>query len=164
MEYRLIVMRHAKSDWESGAKKDHDRPLNKRGRRDAPRIAEKLVELGWQPNYVVSSDSQRTTETFQLMEEVFSDGTSVEFLDSLYLAGIRELEHAVGSVPNMQATVLALGHNPGWEDCVHKLTGECEEMTTANAALMTIEDEDWAAAIIRHGDWSLVSVLRPKEL
>ena len=164
MEYRLIVMRHAKSDWNTDAANDHARPLNKRGRRDAPRIAERLVELDWQPSHIVSSDSQRTTETFQLMAGAFSGSPSVAFLDSLYHAGIRELEDAVNALPDEFSTVMALGHNPGWQDCIHRLTGEFEEMTTANAALMTIEADSWAEAIhSRHG-WKLIEMIRPREL
>lgn len=164
MEYRLIVMRHAKSDWNTDAETDHARPLNKRGRRDAPKIARRLVELGWQPSHVVSSDSQRTTETFQLMEGAFTDGPSVDFLGSLYHAGIRELEDAVNAMPDDRPTVLALGHNPGWQDCIHRLTGEFEEMTTANAALMTIEAGSWAEAIHSRQKWTLVEMIRPREL
>lgn len=164
MEYRLIVMRHAKSDWDSGASTDHARPLNKRGSRDAPRIAKRLVELGWQPQHVVSSDSQRTTETYELMIAELSPPPSVEFHGFLYHGGISELEEAVRAVPNDITTVLALGHNPGWQDSVHKLTGAYEKFTTANAALMTIDAESWAAAILNRGQWKLLEVVRPKEI
>ena len=60
MTRRLILMRHAKSDWGTGDD-DHDRPLNARGRGDAPRVGEALRELGWVPDLVVLSDSARTT-------------------------------------------------------------------------------------------------------
>ena len=71
MRRRIIVMRHAKSSWKSGARDDHARPLNKRGRRDAPRIAARLAELGWVPERVISSDSERTRQTWARMEEAF---------------------------------------------------------------------------------------------
>lgn len=163
MEFRLIVMRHAKSDWDAGASTDHERPLNKRGRRDSPRVATRLMELGWGPDYVLSSDSQRTTETFQLMAPLL-DAPEVVFLSALYHAGIGALQDAVVSVPEGTTTLMALGHNPGWQDCVHRLTGEYEPMTTANAALMTVDAESWASAITRHGDWQLEQIVRPKEL
>ena len=67
MAKRLLVTRHAKSSWKSGEDSDHARPLNKRGRRDAPRVAAHLVGLGWVPEQVLSSDSQRTRETLGLM-------------------------------------------------------------------------------------------------
>ena len=161
---RLIVMRHAKSDWNSGAASDHDRPLNARGQRDAPRIARKIVELGWSPQVVVSSDACRTRETFQRMEPELVEPPTVLFLESLYLAGFDSLAHVLADVPDEYHTVLALGHNPGWEDVVQTLSGEPTKMTTANAALLTIQAANWPAAAVREYAWDLVDVLRPKEL
>lgn len=163
MEYRLIVMRHAKSDWYAGAGSDHARPLNRRGRRDAPRIAQRLVELGWTPSHVISSDSERTTETFSLMQPILGD-VPVDFQSNLYHGGLRDLEESVSKAPEERSTLLALGHNPGWQESVWRLSGQSVEMTTANAALMCIEAECWGEAIFQHGDWKLVDVLRPKEL
>ena len=60
MQRRLMVMRHAKSSWKSQVPTDHERPLNERGRRDAARVGKRLAELGWVPDFVVSSDSRRT--------------------------------------------------------------------------------------------------------
>ena len=165
MKYRLIVMRHAKSDWETNAPTDHARPLNKRGRRDAPQIAAKLVELGWQPDRVLSSDSQRTTETFERMSGSFVDpGPEVAYFNSLYHAGIAEIEEVVSLVPDEVECVQVLGHNPGWQSAVYWLTGEAHDMTTANAALMEIEAKNWVDAISRETQWELVEFLRPKEL
>ena len=65
MRRRLIVLRHAKSAWDTDAATDHERPLNKRGRRDALRVAEKIAKLGWQPEQVISSDAERTRETWK---------------------------------------------------------------------------------------------------
>ena len=69
MHRRLIIMRHAKSSWTSGALSDHERPLNARGIRDAPRVGAALVKRGWLPQLVLSSDSERTRETFAGMSE-----------------------------------------------------------------------------------------------
>ena len=165
MKYRLIVMRHAKSDWDTDAPTDHARPLNKRGRRDAPQIAAKLVELGWQPDKVLSSDSTRTTETFERMCDAFdSPLPEATFFNSLYHAGIAEIEEVVAQLPDSVETVLVLGHNPGWQSAVYWLVGEAHEMTTANAALMEIEAESWGEAISRETEWTLFDFLRPKEL
>ena len=67
---RLVVMRHAKSDWSSGASTDHARPLNQRGRREAPITAARLATLGWAPDRVSSSDSQRTREALELARQL----------------------------------------------------------------------------------------------
>ena len=60
---RLIIMRHAKSSWTDSNLNDHDRPLNPRGRKDAPRIYQALMEMDWLPDTVFLSSSKRTTET-----------------------------------------------------------------------------------------------------
>lgn len=168
MERRLIVLRHAKSDWETDAPTDHARPLNKRGRTDAPRVAARIFQLGWTPEYVLSSDSQRTRETYQRMSDVFGEALGrepiVQFLESLYHAGPRALQSALADVPDDISSVMAIGHNPGWAEVVYWLTGESIHMTTANAALLSIDAEHWSDAVGRAGFCELVDVIRPKEL
>jgi hypothetical protein len=73
MQRRLMIMRHAKSAWSSDVASDHERPLNKRGRRDAPRVGKRLAKLGWVPEFVVSSDSRRTRETWERMQRRFPE-------------------------------------------------------------------------------------------
>ena len=91
-------MRHAKSSWDSPAKNDHERPLNDRGRRDSPRVAQHLAEIGWQPQLILSSDAQRTRETAELMLSVWEAGVAVEFSPELYLAGAGAVAGAVAEV------------------------------------------------------------------
>lgn len=160
---RLIVLRHAKSDWDSGAKGDHARPLNDRGRRDAPRIAERLRTMGWVPQAVISSDATRTRETWARMQAALGGDPAVSFTQALYLMGIDEIRAALRDQPPQIDTVMVLGHNPGWEDAVHELSGVRVRMTTCNAALLHTSAETWAEAAARR-DWALDTLLRPKEL
>lgn len=164
MAKRLLVTRHAKSSWKSGADSDHARPLNKRGRRDAPRVAAHLVGLGWVPERVLSSDSQRTRETLELMLEVLEPEPEVEFSRALYLAGPPEVEEALNELPDEVETVMVLGHNFGWEEVVAWLSGEATTLTTANAALLSCEAASWSEAVEAAGEWTLHEVVRPKEL
>ncbi len=164
MQRRLIIMRHAKSAWDSEALTDHERPLNQRGRDDAPRIARELVARGWEPTHILSSDSRRTRETCERMLTQLSGQPEVHFLQSLYHADLQDIESAVAMLPDHVQTVLALGHNPGWERAVFLLTGQSVTLTTANAALLTIDANHWAAAIEQRVAWELVDILRPKEL
>jgi phosphohistidine phosphatase len=164
MSLRLIVMRHAKSDWSTDAPGDHDRPLNARGRRDAPRVAKRLVKLGWKPALVLSSDSRRTRETLELMLDRLTPIPQVQYLASLYQGGQRELAESVATLDSEISPVLVLGHNPGWEGCLEWLTGQYVRLTTANAALCRCGAEDWASAMETRGAWKLVDVIRPKEL
>jgi phosphohistidine phosphatase len=162
MGKRLIIMRHAKSSWTSGAATDHQRPLNKRGRRAAPLIGARLRDLGWIPDLVIASDSERTRETWRRMRAEFSRSIEERYSRSFYHGGLNAIESACTRLPDDVTTVLVLGHNPGWEGAVAELGGRWLRMTTANAALLQSDAESWAAAM--QADWVLVDVLRPKEL
>ncbi len=161
---KLIVLRHAKSAWNTNAPTDHDRPLNKRGRRDAPRIGARLAELGWTPERVISSDAARTRETWDRMSSAFGATVEVSFTGLLYGAGYHEVRRALGEQPEAVATTMVIGHNPGWEELVEVLTGSEHPMTTCNAALLSIEADGWKEGIAKRGQWRLHQMLRPKEL
>ena len=90
---RLILMRHAKSSWAIDGQEDHQRPLNKRGRRDAPRIATALAARDWLPDFVVSSDAERTRQTWAQMSSVFSIDCEVRWTNDLYLAALGDLQN-----------------------------------------------------------------------
>lgn len=158
----LIVMRHAKSSWDSGAPTDHARPLNQRGRRDVPRVAQRLVELGWMPQHVLSSDSQRTRETCRLLVQAWEEGIDVEYLPSLYHAGWASLKHELPRVSEEVETLLVVGHNPGWEEVVRRLSGEVVTLKTGTAVLLEGECEHWADAC--RSAWSLTDVIYPRRL
>lgn len=160
MNRRLIVMRHAKSSWKTDAPTDHARPLNKRGRREAPRVARRLHELDWVPEQIVSSDSARTTETVERM----ALDVPVTFSRDLYGAGVEEVRLAVGDLGDEITSVMVVGHNPGWEEVVEWLAGESVVMKTACAALLEREASTWAAAVAEPGAWRLIEVIRPREL
>jgi phosphohistidine phosphatase len=158
------VLRHAKSAWDTDAVGDHDRPLNKRGKREAPPVAARIAELGWIPQRVVSSDAKRTRETWERMADAFEPAPEVVFTEALYHAGWPEVRRLLGEVEDTVDTLLLLGHNPGWEELVAKLSGDEVRMTTCNAALLSVEAESWGAAVGRAGSWTLAEVVRPKEL
>jgi len=163
MNRRLILMRHAKSSWKRGPSDDHERPLNERGRRSARLVGARLSERGWIPELVCSSDSVRTRETWKHLRAAFGDAhIDVRFTPELYLAGMPELRRLSKSFDPAIETVLALGHNPGFELALAELSGEAERMTTANAALLSGTGESWAASL--RGPWSLMELIRPREL
>ncbi|MGM0575445.1 MAG: SixA phosphatase family protein [Myxococcota bacterium] len=162
MRRRLILMRHAKSAWGSEARTDHERPLNERGERDAPRVAERLAELGWDPEAVYSSDSRRTRETWAGMADAFDRDVAVTFTPDLYQAGLDEIREAALEWPDDLEILLVLGHNPGWEDALSILTRQAWGMTTANAALLVGEGDTWVEAL--EGRWRLEDLIRPRDL
>ncbi len=159
---RLIVMRHAKSSWKFPELSDHERPLNKRGRRDSPRMARALAERGWVPEVVLSSDSVRTRETYARMEPELNSEVLVAWQPEFYGGGPAEICAALRQLPGDVKTALMLGHNNGWENTVEQLCGQYVRMTTANAVLL--EGKGSWKKLARAERWSLVEVLRPKEL
>ena len=145
-------MRHAKSSWSDASLEDHDRPLNKRGRRDAPRIAQELHDREWIPDRIRVSTSKRTLETLELMEAI-SDNSTINVEPSLYHSNLSTLLQAVEEAEEGKTTMI-LSHNPGSEILVHQLSNRLEMMPTAAAALFEKQQKGW----------TLVDVLRPKEL
>ena len=152
MRTRLIVMRHAKSSWSDANLDDHDRPLNERGRRDAPRIAEELKNRDWIPDRIRVSSSKRTMETLEFMKAI-SRNSRIDVEPSLYHSNISTLLQAVEEVEEGKTTMI-LSHNPGSEILVHQLSNRLEVMPTAAAALFEKQ----------HDEWILIDVLRPKFL
>ena len=106
---RLILMRHAKSDWSSGASSDHDRPLNPRGRKSAQALGDWLRSHDLFPDQVLCSTAARTRETLDRLGLV--DDTDVSFHRPLYLASAEVILNTLKTAKG--DTVLMLGHNPG---------------------------------------------------
>lgn len=164
---RLILMRHAKSSWGDATLPDRQRPLNDRGRRDAPRIARQLAALGWIPTLVCSSDAVRTRETWQAMAGEFAaaGGAAIDvmFTPDLYLADLAALIDQAFTWDPAEPTVLALGHNPGWENALSTMIGRSQSMATAVAACLTSSrGTNWQEAL--HGPWTLAEFLEPKAI
>ncbi len=160
---RLVLMRHAKSSWKSEAPSDHARPLNGRGRRAAPKVAAELSRRGWVPDLVVASDSARTRETWERMRRILGD-VSALFCPDLYLAGTRALRLVLAALEGDCRTVLALGHNPGWEEALGWLTGHDEELKTADAALLRCASATWPRAVGTAEQWELYALVRARKL
>lgn len=162
---RFIVMRHAKSAHDTNAPTDHARPLNKRGRGDAPKVAKHLTRLGWRPDYIVSSDSRRTKETLDGLLKGFDAKIAHSLQAPLYAGGYQELLGVARVIPDAAETVLALGHNPGWEDVAEVLTGESVVLKTAACALMVLAvDCTWPEALRQCRAWRLENVVYPRDI
>ena len=154
---RLMLIRHAKSSWKSDAPSDHSRPLNKRGRRAAPKVAQYLAARGWTPDLAYSSDALRAIETWDLMAEPFKK-PPMETHSALYHAGWDEFSEVVKGTPATVHTLAVVGHNPGWEAVLEHLTGESIELKTADVALMESDDDEWPGTA-----WKLVEVVRARQ-
>jgi phosphohistidine phosphatase len=108
----LLVLRHAKSDWPEGVA-DHDRPLAKRGRRDAPKVGRWLLRHDYLPDVVVCSTAQRTRETWDLAAAKLTGGRDVRFDGRAYGASAQTLLYLARELPDECRTALLIAHNPG---------------------------------------------------
>ena len=138
-ERRLLVLRHAKSEWPEGVA-DHDRPLAKRGRHDAPRVGRWLARHDYLPDVVVCSTAQRTRETWDLVATKLP-GTpdvtpDVTFDPRAYGASAQTLLYLARELPDERHTALLIAHNPG----VSEFAGV--GFPTAALAVLTFEG-DW---------------------
>jgi phosphohistidine phosphatase len=157
---RLVVLRHGDSEADTDGIGDHARPLSERGLREAARIGARLRELQWVPQVVISSDATRTRETWARLQQALGGAPAVSFTRELYLMGIDEIRAALRELAPAVDTAMVLGHNPGWEDAVHGLSGVRARMATCNAALLHVDAETWEDAAARR-DWALEELLRP---
>ena len=111
---RLILLRHAKSDWPDVP--DLKRPLAKRGRRDAPVVGRWLRDRGYLPDTVICSVAQRTRQTWELVAAELGGSASVTFEPRAYGASALTLLLLVRELPGACRTALLIGHNPAIEE------------------------------------------------
>jgi phosphohistidine phosphatase len=158
----LLLLRHAKSSWDNASLRDFDRPLADRGRRDAPRMGRALVALDSAPDYIVCSPAARARET---IEAVINEGrfaAPLAFDESIYDASTAALMQIVRRLPFDRQRVLMVGHNPGFEDLLTRLTGERGRMPTAALACIEFHVDRWDD--VEDGQGKLVWLLTPKQL
>jgi phosphohistidine phosphatase len=121
---RLILLRHAKSDWPDVP--DRDRPLAKRGRRDAPRIGRWLHQHGYQPDVVVVSAAARTRQTWDLVAPELGGSPAVHFEPRAYAASALTLLYLAQELPARYRTALLIAHNPGLSELAASLAAPPE--------------------------------------
>ena len=159
----LLVLRHAKSSWNDQALDDHERPLNKRGRRDAPRMGELVREYGLIPDVIISSDAVRARLTAEAVAEAARYAGQILLDPHLYLACPADILSLLTTVRENAGTVMIVGHNPGLEQLVEQLTGERQDLPTATLAQIGLPIDQWRD-LKRSTRGTLVGLWRPEEL
>ena len=159
----LLVMRHAKSSWDENEIPDHDRPLNKRGKKDAPLMGSVLKQQGLLPDLILSSTAKRARATIELLSEGSSYNADVQWVESLYAAEPQAYIEALRQVPDEMGLVMVVGHNPGLEELVAMLTDEWASLPTAALAEIALNIQHWSE-LSYEPQGKLVNVWRPKEL
>ena len=157
----LLILRHAKSSWDAPDLDDYDRPLNKRGRKEAKAVGKFMRER--LPELVLTSTAVRAKETVALWQRAARYQGPIEEHREFYLAGPDRYLEALSGLGTRSATTMVVGHNPGLEELVHRLTGRHESMPTAAVAEVELATDSWAQ--VAFGTVArLVQIWRVKEL
>ena len=140
----LLLMRHAKSSWKDTSLPDHQRPLNKRGKRDAPRMGEFLREQGIALDAILCSTAVRARETAQGFLQEYTFENEVQYFDDLYQAGPEMIIALLKQLPESVGAVMVIAHNPGLDDFLEIVCDECGHMPTACIAHIEYHIERWS--------------------
>lgn len=128
----LFLLRHAKSSWADEGQPDFDRPLNPRGRRDAPLIGRFMAANDMLPELVLCSAARRTRETLALMQPYFNRDMTVLQERAIYdMADATALEDRLRNLPSGTSRVLVIGHNPVMQDLALNLIGSMSDEDAA---------------------------------
>lgn len=157
----LLVLRHAKSSWADGTLPDHDRPLQARGERDAPRMGRLLQAEGLLPDLIVTSTARRARDTAGLAAAAAGYQGEIEETHSFYHASPHAYLDRLRTLPPGVERVLVVGHNPGMEELVEVLTGVQERFPTAALAQVTLPIVSWEDLAF-HTEGELLNFWRPK--
>ena len=159
----LLILRHAKSSWDFPELSDHDRPLNNRGKRDAPRIGTKLLKEGLIPQLIISSPAARAYSTAEKVAKACSYDGEIIVNSSLYGSGYSEYLNALQIQNDRYGIIMIVGHNPYSEQLLEVLTGKMITMPTCTVACVKLRIRNWKEVNTRTKG-ELVSIWRPKEL
>lgn len=140
----LLLMRHAKSNWEHEGLADHERPLNNRGLRDAPVVGRRLLEHGLVPDVIVASTAVRAQTTARLVAEGAGYTAPILAEARMYGGGDEAYLEATRRLSGDPDTVLLVGHNPDMESLVEGATGTWESMPTAALVRVDLVLDNWA--------------------
>ena len=159
----LLLMRHAKSSWDNSRLTDYERPLNERGRRDAPRMGRLLRHEGLTPDLIITSSAKRAATTAELVALELALDSDTRYTEMLYLADPDAYIRQARQVGDDIEILLMVGHNPGIQELVEQLTGQEEGMSTAALAYIRAPVRKWPE-LAGGKQYELVHVWRPKEL
>ena len=144
---RLSLLRHAKSSWDGKNLKDRERPLNKRGERDAPYMGSRLLARKLRPSLIITSPAIRAVTTARYVADAL--GYPFEFVQretDLYLASPRVILEVLTAQDDNFNDLLLIGHNPGLTDIINELlpTLALDNLPTAGVVCLDSHAETWA--------------------
>lgn len=143
---KLILVRHAKSDWGDVSLSDHNRLLNERGLQAAPMMGQRLLSKQIIPDLIVSSTAYRATATAKLMAAELECLDKITSNANIYEAGTQTLQEIIRRLDDAYDQVMLVGHNPGFSMLVNELQKQefIPGMPTCATAVLSFDVEHWA--------------------
>lgn len=143
----VIIIRHAKSSWDSIDVDDFDRPLNDRGKDDAPKMAKRLLDRNITIDAFISSSAKRARKTAAIfIKEFGGQKDDIVLLPELYLAGPEAFYKAIAQAPASASTIALFAHNPGITEFANELTDvRIDDMPTCAIFAVKADIKDWPA-------------------
>jgi len=139
----LLLMRHAKSSWKDVSLPDHQRPLNRRGKRDAPRMGKFLQEQGVHLDAILCSTAVRARATAEGFLQEYTFEGEVLYVDDLYHADPETIIYILNQLPEKVDTAMVISHNPGLDYFLEMACDVYDHMTTACVAYISYPLEKW---------------------
>jgi phosphohistidine phosphatase len=142
----LFLVRHAKSSWNEPGLPDKDRPLNDRGKRDAPKMGERLAKQDVKPDFILSSPASRALKTARIIAKRL-DYKLKDILvdDRLYAAEADDLLHVIRELGDKPKSVMLIGHNPELTELAHRLSNKITRMPTCAVAEFMFDAKSWSS-------------------
>jgi phosphohistidine phosphatase len=159
----LLILRHAKSSWKDSDLDDHDRPLNKRGKRDAPRMGELLKEEDLLPDFIVTSSAKRARRTAECVALHSGYRGETRVTSALYAATSARIRQVVQSTPDSVGPLLLVGHNPGLEEFLEQISGSYLPLSSGALAALQLEIDSWTS-LSEEVQGTLLHIWQPREL
>lgn len=168
---RLYLLRHAKSSWSDPSLHDFDRPLNKRGRKDAPQMARAMQQRGYQPDRILCSTAQRTKETLAGILPGLTGDISLSLLDVLYEGNAPDYLALLRQHAKDSRNLMLVGHNSGLQEVAIRLAGRGDadmllalqdKYPTGALAVLDFDVDHWDA--ITPGSGQLMDFIKPRDL
>ncbi|MFN3343821.1 MAG: SixA phosphatase family protein [Flavobacteriales bacterium] len=141
----LYLVRHAKSSWSDLTLSDFDRPLNERGKRNAPFMGKIFRSKGIKPDLIVSSPAKRALSTAKkIAKEIDYETENIKTESSIYEADLRTLLKVVNELPTKAKTVMLFGHNPGITEFANYLAGtDISNIPTCGMVCIRFSTSKW---------------------
>jgi phosphohistidine phosphatase len=159
----LLLMRHAKSNMAEKASQDRERSLSKRGRKNAAQMGELLKDEKMMPDFILSSNASRASQTAdQLIEAMKYKGDRC-FLNNLYMAEVDVYASEIQRISDDVNTLLLIGHNPVLDSLLQMVTDKVEDLSTAAIAHIRLPIDSWTDFSLQT-QGELVNLWRPKDL